>query len=809
LGKTVIAVKSTFIPEEFFMQRIYVSILVCVIAITTIAHADTTATIFNEFRSPSPTEKEWTFDVSPFSVEHQVRLSLDARIDWPNLAGSNPWLRVAVNGNFLTKDQLLNKRNDFKVQSGVDLTWVRGDRWRVLYSPNFEDAIKNKTDPMAAPNDDPYHFVWDITPFVKPGENVLKIYNLDVLPQPTTMVLANARVEVGKAIAPPPVEIITPAPTGPLPTFVATGKSRALAEKVLLAKDGGLTLQMAGKYFSISTSTSLPDGKWYETAMDNSSQNDQLLKDGQSGTANWTTAQYAVNRQVKVLSDHVHISDTFTNRTAQLIGVIIRHHLKYPATPTSLLLAGRSAQPATPSAYEIAENPSVFAQWPELGLGLIAEDDVFRVHIKSYNDSDGMGLADEQLGITPNSSVTLEWDIYPTPKNATRAGDYWDFVNAVRRNWGSNYTIPGPFAFLPRFDASKPASWFADWLRSRGEKIVTGGIAKFADGKYAHGTGILSAPEFVAHEREIVDKIHQAAPDVKYLAYFHAQACTEPDADTKYSDSYLLNDKGEHIGYPYSYPIPLFLPTRENSYGKALWKVVHNDLDKMDVDGLYWDEMTHSVLQYAKPGPWDNHTVIIDPQTHAVLGKRTSVPLVMQPLQVEISNYLREHGKVLIANTQPMTQTMLNEHIVRFVECQSYQSLLNTHFGCPIGLGNHFPEENQADTARHIRDMLQYGAVYYADTIHQEKPPTWPFVSVMFPITPVELRAGMVLGKERIQTAVSGNFGWPDGAAADVYVIDGNGNRVTSPQVKDVGKDGRHLYEIRMPSDHFAVLVKR
>jgi hypothetical protein len=99
--------------------------------------------------------------------------------------------------------------------------------------------------------------------------------------------------------------------------------------------------------------------------------------------------------------------------------------------------------------------------------------------------------------------------------------------------------------------------------------------------------------------------------------------------------------------------------------------------------------------------------------------------------------------------------------------------------------------------------------VYYADTVYQEKPPTWPFVSVMFPITPVELRGGMVLGKERIQTAISGNFGWPDGAAADVYVIDGNGNRVVSPQVKDVGKNDRHLYEIRMPSDHFAVLVKR
>jgi hypothetical protein len=79
----------------------------------------------------------------------------------------------------------------------------------------------------------------------------------------------------------------------------------------------------------------------------------------------------------------------------------------------------------------------------------------------------------------------------------------------------------------------------------------------------------------------------------------------------------------------------------------------------------------------------------------------------------------------------------------------------------------------------------------------------------MFPITPVELREGVVLGEERIHTARSGRFGWPDGAAADMYVVDGQGARVTAPDVKEVAEDGRRLYEIRMPGDHFAILVKR
>jgi len=62
---------------------------------------------------------------------------------------------------------------------------------------------------------------------------------------------------------------------------------------------------------------------------------------------------------------------------------------------------------------------------------------------------------------------------------------------------------------------------------------------------------------------------------------------------------------------------------------------------------------------------------------------------------------------------------------------------------------------------------------------------------------------------ERILTARSGLFGWPDGAAAEVYVIDATGQRVAAPLVHEFARIGRRLYEIRMPSDHFAVLVRK
>jgi hypothetical protein len=746
--------------------------------------------------------------VPPFSVEHQVRLSLDARVDWPELAGSNPWLNVIVNGTALTKADLLNKPNDFKVRSGVDLTWFKSGSWRILYSPDFEIA-KTSTELMGVPDTDPYHFVWDITRYVKPGENDLQLVNLQKLAKPTTMVFRDAKIEVGKAIAPPEAEKVTPAPTGEVPTFVAHGAQK-LPLQVHLAPGGDFSIDVAGQSFQAISRTSLPDGKWSETlaAAGGSTPGAKgtLIKSGKSHSASWQTENYKVRREVFVRKNHIHVADTFTNTTQKLIGIIVENRLRFAAPPEQVLLAGWAAASETQSSRNPA-HPSAFAQWEKLGVGLVAEDDVFRVHNKSFREPNSIGLADDQLGLAPGGSVTLEWSIYPTPKNATSDGDYWSFINAVRRDWGANYAIPGPFGFTMHLDSKKPAAELGEWMRSRDLKIVAGGIAKYKNGKYAHGTGILFAPEWVAQEKEWISKVHQSAPEVKCLCYFHAQISTEPDAETKYAADRLFNSAGEAMSYPYRYPLPMFIATRENTYGKALWGYVKTILDDIGADGLYWDEMSHSVLEYSRRAPWDNHTVVIDAKTHEVTGKNSSIQLLMQPLQLDIINYLREHKKYLMANTQPMTRTMLQQKIVRFVETGTYAAVIGTHLGCPLGLGNHHEEATDTDATRNVRRILQQGGVYYAHNVNRE-PTAWNFMSVMYPITPARLGPGFVLGEERIHTTVSGKFGWPDGARADVYVVNADGTRADKPNVKEEVKNGKRLYEIRLASDQFAVFVK-
>jgi hypothetical protein len=739
-------------------------------------------------------------EVPQFSIEHQVRLALEARIDWPDLAGSNPWLTVAVNDNWLTADHLLNKRNEFRLANGMDLQWyAEGYRWRVLYSPDFTAAVAQATEPYAvAREDDPYRFVWDITRLVKPGRNRLVLNCLQVLAKAPTMVLRQVQIEVGPAIEAPRKEPVAPAPTGQLPTLV-TRTPQPVPITVGLSPQGHLVLAALGQTWQVATRTSLPGAGWQETV---AAPLPRQLTSGQSAQVAWQAGPFRLARTVTVHADHASVSDSITNTGPTLAGLILHHRATPGAKPDAVFLAGTKVSSGLGRVREPA-NPSVLARYGQVGLGVVAEDDVLRLHALCVSDADGIGLTDDRLALDAGTSVTLEWSLYPLPD-----GDYWSFVNAVRRAWEANVALPGPFIFNSAFKPGQPAEVYAEWARSRSLKYICGGIAKYPDGKYAHGTGICFAPQWVAAEKEWTQKLRAAAPEVTPLQYFHAQICTEPDSQTKYADCKLLDEKGEQVMYPYGYPLPGYVPTRENAYGKALWGYVNTLVDDIGVGGVYWDEQAYSVDLFHYGEPWDGVTGIVDPQTGAVTRKISCVTLLMQPLQLDIIRHLRGKGLFLMANGQAHTRTIAREKVVFFTECGTYSALGRGHLGSPVGLGNHHPEDSVAASARHVRDMLRYGSVYHGH-YYRQAPPAWNFTSVMYPITPVELHAGYVLGAERIHTTVSGRFGWPDGSAAAVYVVNAGGERVEPAPVREVLEDGRRLYELRLPGDQFAILVRQ
>ncbi|NLF17570.1 MAG: hypothetical protein GX595_09960 [Lentisphaerae bacterium] len=770
-----------------------------VVASTAFLSADEVREVLSEERIQTPKVLEFEMEVPTFSIEHQVRLSLEARIDWPDLSGSNPWLIVWVNDNPLTADHLLNKRNEFTTAQGMDLQWYHsGFRWRVLYSPDFRAALEQTGERFAmAKEDDPYRFVWDITALVKPGRNHLKVSCLQVLAEAPVMVLRQIQVEVGKAIEAPRLAPVAPAPAGPVPTYVARPPS-AVPMAVAVSPQGHMVLEACGRSWAVTSRASLPGGGWQEAA---AAAAPVRLGRGETAQVSWSAGPFRIERAVVVETEHVAIRDRVVNTGEALAGLILHHRAVTTAAPERVHLGG-VPNLAGQGRLREPSNPSVVARYGGVGLGVLAEDDVLRVQALCCADDDGIGLTDDRLALEAGGAVTLEWSLYPLPD-----GDYWSFVNAVRRVWDSAVTIPGPFIFRSNFPSGAPAADHAAWMRARDLKYVCGGIAKFPNGRYAHGTGILSAPAWVAEQRDWTRKLREAAPETVPIQYFHAQITTEPGGETTYAECRLLDERGRPMAYPYSYPLPLYVPTRDNAYGKALWGYVNTLIDEIGVAGVYWDELAASAALFHYGEPWDGVTGLIDPRTHAVVRRISCVSLLMQPLQQDIIRHIRGKGLFLMANGQAKTRTIHREKLVFFSEANTYSALSRGHLGSPVGLGNHHPEDSVAASVRHIRDMLHYGTVYHGHTYHHDPAP-WNVTAVMYPITPVELGPGYVLGAERIHTAVSGRFGWPDGAAADVYVVNAAGERVEPAPVEAVVEGGRQRYEIRMPGDHIAILVR-
>ena len=111
----------------------------------------------------------------------------------------------------------------------------------------------------------------------------------------------------------------------------------------------------------------------------------------------------------------------------------------------------------------------------------------------------------------------------------------------------------------------------------------------------------------------------------------------------------------------------------------------------------------------------------------------------------------------------------------------------------PIGLGV-IPPPGETDTARTLTkaiiNYLRHGMVYYhyvLGDIPQSGPGSGEYgpINHMFPITPVELGKGFVIGKERIVTAVAGTFQWLHDSKPRVLVFDIAGRQTEAPVTID------------------------
>jgi hypothetical protein len=107
-----------------------------------------------------------------------------------------------------------------------------------------------------------------------------------------------------------------------------------------------------------------------------------------------------------------------------------------------------------------------------------------------------------------------------------------------------------------------------------------------------------------------------------------------------------------------------------------------------------------------------------------------------------------------------------------------------------------------------MRRALDFGCVYYWYNDLTVIPTHPTLTSYMFPITPIELHEGWIVGEERILTNRSGTYGWNDASRHEVHLFDELGREQAGP-FPTQQRNGNTVTELRLKDGWTAAIVRR
>jgi hypothetical protein len=343
--------------------------------------------------------------------------------------------------------------------------------------------------------------------------------------------------------------------------------------------------------------------------------------------------------------------------------------------------------------------------------------------------------------------------------------DYYDFINLVRADWGSNYTVEGAWCFftpdsiietpleelrgqLERLGINYACSW-GGWVDPRRDPKRIGFGAEVLSDYWA---------DYRLRLRQAAEKFHQARPGIKVLIYYDTQRDTHENAGELYPDSLLTDARGQHLSTEWGGQYSLtwsMVATVDNTFGQAMLGVVDAYLDEIGADGLYWDEMEnvaygYPLLTYSQ---WDGHSCLLDPQTCTIKAKVGITTLLGEGHRLAVIDRVRAKGSTLMGNGPTTTRALLARQVQRMVEIQHNDYwCYEGHLDSPLGYASSRKDFGNVTRALQMATLLVGTARDYE----------YDLPRYLFPFTPLELHHGYLLGKERIITRHSGRYGWPD-----------------------------------------------
>lgn len=722
-------------------------------------------------------------DVAAVDTMAVRELIVRARLETENqaVAGGTPALVVEVNGVKLGPSYIRNRLKHFDM-GPYQMSSSAGTRWFVFYAPDYKPAPISS--PYFTPGINPYEFRFDVSTLWLPHGNRVRISHA----QPKVANPLVVDVGASKRLSPKMKErILKPAPTGAIPTFEPAGPARPDFTYRPTPK-GELAVTLGQRQWRIQSAYSTTAPGWA-----------RLTEDGRGVQ----TQNYHVERSITRHPDHLHVFDRITNTSAEDQPVMVRYTLDAGSDLRTVYIAGYRIETGK-SRISTGTHPVSLAMYDDAGIALVSEDDVLRAQGANFREGTKIGIRDDRLVVAKGKSVTLEFSVYPLD-----TADPFAPINRIRRNWNTNFTIDGSFAFMVQ---RKPVTTMTDrqllaQLKGKSATFICSFMGNYASkhgSVWAHG----SAFKYIDSTKENVlfKRVKRLQPGTKTFFYYHAFISVHEDDPIRYAADAMRRPDGSRACY--GDPLyPLFMPRMGSPFARLQNELIDMHFKLLDIDGIYWDEMAYSMYRYDYGKRWDGVSAIIDPGTHRITRKIANVTLATLSWRLAAARRILKRG-MLIGNGAPVTRTFTKLHFPRFQETGSISNLTAGQLYTPIGLGDHLTEKTVVDCYRDMLAGLDYGAVYYwyFDQIVATEP---TFTSVMFPITPIELGHGFIIANERILTNRSGMFGWGDASEFDVAVFDRRGRRTDNIAIPRRMKNGKAYAEVRIPEGYGVALIRR
>jgi hypothetical protein len=713
------------------------------------------------------------FVAPPAPEKHMAVLLLKARLEYPKVAGYTPALRLTLNGKSITADRLMNKPLKAQSFGGEMYSMAAGDRFSTYYSPDFTSAHLHPHYGLIG-GVKACHFEFDVTELIREGTNELEIQHA----APVDPVLHVGDAQLVFQIPPAPEKKAGP-PTGPL-NRIEPRREFVTDYSVEQIPSARIEVTVNGETFMVESFFSTPEGEWTNTSC----------------------SYFEHKRRIEKRNEALMVYDTFENLTANNLPLMIRYQAVLGDRTKEVWLGGLRKASGEGISND-PSNPTSFAATQHAGIGLLPLSDVFHIHVTNYALGGELGIADYNLVLPPGGTYAAEWAIVPCD-----TGEYWRFINSVRRLVDANFRIDGGFCFLRHGPPTD--EWtdqrITDFLRYKDVLYrCTSILYPLYQGRYTHGTSF----QRVSHDayRAAGERQRRLVPGVQHLVYFHCFLDVTDDAPERFADARTLRPDGSHADYGRPM-LNLFFPTEKNTFGREIEKNVDIIFDEIGADGVYWDEHEYSRRMYHFGEPWDGFSGDIDRQTMQLIRLKSSIVLLTESWRVGLAKRILARGS-LIGNSVPLTRKMAELHFPCFVETGAITNCAKSHLYSPIALGDHLTERSELDACRCMLEALNYGCVYHWYHDLYVVPTHHHLTRYMYPITPIELHEGYIIGKERIVTNRSGLFGWGDASEHEVHVFDETGREVSDFETPRVEVDGKTYTELRVAEDWSAAIVRK